>query len=55
MNEGLMTGMIWGGVLLSSFPIALGIGIGIYAFRRWRAERGASDGSGAAGPAARRT
>lgn len=30
MNHGLMTGMFWGGVLLSAFPVLLGIGVFLY-------------------------
>ena len=44
MSEGLMSGMIWGGVLLSSVPISLGIGIGIYVLRRYLADRAAQPG-----------
>lgn len=34
-----MNGMFWGGVLLSAFPILLGVGIGLYALRRYRQDR----------------
>lgn len=51
MDHGLMSGMFWGGVLLSSVPISLGIGIGIYVLRRHLADRG----SGADEPAASST
>ena len=39
MNHGLMHGMFWGGVLLSSIPVLLGIGIAIYVWREWRLQR----------------
>lgn len=41
MNHGLMQGMFWGGVLLSSIPVSLGIGIAVYVFWRYRQERAA--------------
>lgn len=44
-----MSGMFWGGVLLSSVPISLGIGIGIYVLRRYLAEREAAAADAAAG------
>ncbi|HUH13959.1 MAG TPA: hypothetical protein VMK65_12670 [Longimicrobiales bacterium] len=49
MSEGLMSGMFWGGVLLSSVPISLGIGIGIYVLRRYLAERAPAPGAAAPG------
>lgn len=49
MTEGLMSGMFWGGVLLSSVPISLGIGIGIYVLRRHLADREAAAAESAAG------
>lgn len=49
MSEGLMTGMIWGGVLLSSVPISLGIGIGIYVLRRYLADRARQPGAAPSG------
>lgn len=39
MNHGLMTGMFWGGVLLSAIPVLAGIGMGVYIARTWRTER----------------
>lgn len=39
MNHGLMHGMFWGGVLLSSIPVLLGAGIAIYVWREWRIQR----------------
>lgn len=39
MDHGLMQGMLLGGVLLSSVPVLLGIGIGIYVLRRFRTDR----------------
>jgi len=42
MNHGLMTGMFWGGVLLSAFPVLLGVGILVYVLRSWRQERARS-------------
>jgi hypothetical protein len=41
MDHGLMTGMLVAGVVLSAFPIALGLAIGIRAYRyyrEWRSE-----------------
>ena len=43
MDHGLMTGMLVAGVVLSAFPIALGVAIGIRAYRYyrdWRNEEG---------------
>jgi hypothetical protein len=39
MNHGVMIGMLWAGVLLSAIPVALGVGIGIYALRQYRKGR----------------
>jgi hypothetical protein len=39
MNHGLMNGMFWAGVLLSSVPVLLGAGIGAWALRAWQLER----------------
>ena len=39
MNHGLMHGMFWAGVLLSSIPVLLGIGIAAYATRVWHTDR----------------
>lgn len=39
MNHGLMNGMFWAGVLLSSVPVLLGAGIGAWALRAWHSER----------------
>lgn len=39
MNHGLMHGMFWAGVLLSSIPVLLGLGIAVYVFRSWQIER----------------
>ncbi len=47
MNSGLMDGMFWGGVLLSSIPILLGVGIGVYVLRRYRADRALQSGDSA--------
>lgn len=34
-----MHGMFWAGVLLSSIPILLGLGIAVYTYRSWQVER----------------
>ena len=39
MEHGLMHGMFWAGVLLSSIPVLLGIGIAAYVARVWRIDR----------------
>jgi hypothetical protein len=39
MNHGLMNGMFWAGVLLSSIPVLLGVGIAVYVFRIWQTQR----------------
>lgn len=39
MSHGLMSGMFWGGVLLSAIPVMAGIGIGVFILRAWRHER----------------
>jgi hypothetical protein len=39
MNHGLMNGMFWAGVLLSSIPVMLGIAIAAYVVREWKADR----------------
>ncbi len=39
MDHGLMHGMFWAGVLLSSIPVLLGIGIAAYVVREWRIDR----------------
>lgn len=41
MDHGLMTGMLVAGVVLSAFPIALGVAIGIRAYRYYREWRSA--------------
>jgi len=46
MNHGLMAGMFWGGVLLSAFPVLLGIGIFVYILRGRRVERRRAHGPG---------
>lgn len=45
MSHGLMTGMFWGGVLLSAFPVLLGVGILLYLLRNRRLERGRMNNS----------
>lgn len=43
MDHGLMTGMLIGGIVLSVFPIAVGVAIGVRAYRyyrEWRTEGG---------------
>lgn len=45
MDHGLMTGMFIAGILLSAFPIALGVAIGVRAlryYREWRASEGSA-------------
>lgn len=44
MDHELMTGMLWGGILLMSFPVLLGIGIGVFVLHRYRAERRSEPG-----------
>ncbi len=47
MDHGLMTGMLVAGVVLSAFPIALGVAIGVRAYRYyrdWRKAEGAEPG-----------
>jgi len=39
MNHGLMTGMFWGGVLLSAFPVLLGLGVLGWVVHHQRLER----------------
>jgi hypothetical protein len=39
MNDQLMVGMFWGGLILMAPPVLLGIGIAVYAFQRYRAGR----------------
>ena len=39
MNHGLMNGMFWAGVLLSSVPVLLGVAIGAFALRSWQLDR----------------
>lgn len=39
MDHGLMLGMLVGGILLSAFPIALGVAIGVKAYRYYRGWR----------------
>lgn len=39
MDHALMQGMFWGGVLLSSIPILLGLGIAVYVWKRYRSFR----------------
>lgn len=48
MDHGLMQGMFWGGVLLSSIPILLGLGVGVYVLRRYLLDRGLQAESSAA-------
>lgn len=39
-----MNGMFWGGVLLSAIPVLLGVGIGVYALRRFLQDRALRSG-----------
>jgi hypothetical protein len=41
MDHGLMMGMLIGGIVLSAFPIALGVAIGVRAYRYYREWRAA--------------
>ena len=43
MNHGLMSGMFWAGVLLSSIPVLLGLAIAAFVFRAWLHERRQAD------------
>lgn len=45
MSHALMNGMFWGGVLLSSIPILLGVGIGVFVLRRLREARSSRPGA----------
>ena len=36
-HEGLMQGMLLGGLLVAAVPILLTVGIGVYVFRQYRA------------------
>ncbi|NIP83483.1 MAG: hypothetical protein GWM90_31350 [Gemmatimonadetes bacterium] len=44
MSHGLMNGMFWGGVLLSSIPILLAVGIGLFVLKRYREDRALRSG-----------
>ncbi|MBX6362256.1 MAG: hypothetical protein IRZ00_00180 [Gemmatimonadetes bacterium] len=39
MNDRLMMGMFWGGLILMAPPVLLGLGIAAYALQRYRASR----------------
>jgi hypothetical protein len=39
MDHGLMLGMLIAGIVLSAFPIALGVAIGVLALKHYRAAR----------------
>ncbi|MGH7475812.1 MAG: hypothetical protein ACRELD_05960 [Longimicrobiales bacterium] len=41
-QHGLMMGMFWAGVLISSVPILLSLGIGAYVLRRYLLSRSAA-------------
>ena len=41
MSHGLMEGMLLGGLLMSAIPLALGIGVALWALRRRREARAA--------------
>lgn len=41
-NEGLRLGMFFGGLIMASVPVTLGVGLGIYALRRHLAQRAAA-------------
>ncbi|MGH7482663.1 MAG: hypothetical protein ACRELV_10955 [Longimicrobiales bacterium] len=51
MDEQLMRGILWGGVLLSSIPILLGVGVGMYVLWRYRLERARREEASATGGA----
>jgi hypothetical protein len=42
MDHQLMMGMFIGGVVMMAPPVLLGIGVAIYAYRRWREDAGRS-------------
>jgi len=42
-HGGMMQGMLVAGILLSVFPLALGIGLWVAFARRWREHRAMSD------------
>jgi len=42
-TEGLRLGMFFGGLIMASVPMGLGVGIGIYVLRRHLAARRSSD------------
>lgn len=48
MNDGLMYGMLIGGILLSAVPITLGIAVGVLALRHYREFRAAESDRGEA-------
>lgn len=37
MHDGLMTGMMWAGIVLIGVPLAIGIGVAVFLVRRGRA------------------
>jgi hypothetical protein len=37
MDHGVMVGMFIGGVVMMAPPVLLGVGIGVYVYRQWRA------------------
>ena len=39
MNHGLMSGMFWGGVLISAIPVLASIGMALFIWRQSRNER----------------
>jgi hypothetical protein len=47
MDHQLMMGMFIGGVVMMAPPVLLGIGVAIYAYRRWREDaNGSTDADG---------
>lgn len=52
MNEGLRLGMFWGGLIMASVPVSLGIGIAIYVLRRHLKRGGRTTDGGASAPPA---
>jgi hypothetical protein len=53
MDHGLMWGMLWAGLVMSFFPLAVGVGVAVAVLRHRRA--GAAQRSGGAAPGSPRS
>lgn len=41
-HDGLMVGMFYGGLIMALVPVSLGVGVGIYALKRYFGGRASS-------------